>query len=157
MGLFGKSQEGNLKSSLEMVTKVITELNLSPDENRLETDDGSHAWGLMRGSAQVFIFLKPGEDQDSFNTLQIVAPVMRLPESSKNQGILFQKLLELNAREITGAAFGLKDETVVITTDRSTEDLDRSEVKDMILRIGYFADHFDDELVTQYGGRRFSD
>jgi hypothetical protein len=157
MGLFGKNQQANLKSSKEMVEKVITELNLSPEENRLETDDGSHAWGLMRGSAQVFIFLKPGEDKDAFNTIQIVAPVMKLPETNQNQATICRRLLELNASEITGAAFGLKDDTVVIITDRTTEDLDRSEVKDMILRIGYFADVYDDALVTQFGGKRFSD
>jgi len=157
MRLFGKSHEANLKSTCEMVEKVISELNLAPEENRLQTDDGSFAWGLMRGSAQVFIFLKPGEDKDTFATIQVVAPVLKLPESTTQQTTLYRHLLELNAREIKSAAFGLKEDTIVITTDRSTEDLDRSEVKDMILRVGFFADLYDDTLVTQFGGRRFSD
>lgn len=146
-----------MKATREMVERVITEIGLIPDDNKLETDDGSVAWGLMRGSAQVFIFIRPGDNEQEFNSIQIVAPILKVPEARSNQSVLFEKLLELNASEITGAAFGLKEGTVVILTDRSTEDLDRSEVKDMILRIGYFADHFDDALVSQYGGIRYSD
>ena len=157
MKLFGNKQRSNLKSTREMVERVISELNLSPHDNQLQTEDGSPAWGLMRGSAQVFIFIKPGKQDDDFNTIQVVSPVMRLPEAPHHQSALFKHLLEINACEITGAAFGLKDETIVIIADRSTQDLDRSEVKDMILRIGYFADNYDDDLVNQYGGKRYSD
>jgi hypothetical protein len=159
MGLFGRKGHTNLKSACEMVEKVISDLGLDPEENRLQTEDESVAWGLMRGSAQVFIFVKPADEDEgeSFETLQIVAPVMKVPESGGNVTALYQRLLELNAQELTGVAFGLKGDTVVITTDRSTEDLDRSEVKEMILRVGYFADLYDDALVNQFGGNRFSD
>jgi hypothetical protein len=157
MKLFGSKQEANLKSTREMVERVISELGLAPAENRLHTDDGSPAWGLMRGSAQVFIFVRPGAEDESYNSIQVISPLMKVPEATQARLSLFQRLLELNAQEIAGAAFGIKDETVVIITDRSTQDLDRSEVKDMILRVGYFADTFDDALVTQFGGLRYSD
>lgn len=157
MGLFGRKGHTSLKAACEMVEKVISDLSLNPEDNRLQTDDDSVAWGLMRGSAQVFIFVKPADEGDSFETIQIVAPVMKIPDSGGNVTALYQRLLELNAQELTGVAFGLKGDTVVITTDRSTEDLDRSEVKEMILRVGYFADLYDDALVNQFGGHRFSD
>lgn len=157
MRLFSTKQESNLKSTRDMVEKVITELNLSPEENRLDTNDGSLAWGLMRGSAQVFVFIKPGMDRDAFNSIQVVAPVMRIPPVKTTQAALFQHLLELNIQEITGAAFGIKNDTVVILVDRTTQDLDRSEVMDMILRVGYFADLYDDALVSKFGGKRYAD
>lgn len=157
MGLFGSKQAANLKAMRETVEKVIAELGLDPRDNRLETQDGSFGWGLMRGSAQVFLFIKPGEEDEHFNAIQVVAPVMHLPESSVTQGTLFRRLLELNSQELTSAAFAIKDDTVVVSTARSTEDLDRSEIKQMLLRVGYYADTYDDILVNQFGGRRYSD
>ena len=157
MRIFGGKAEANLKSTREMVERVISELGLAADDNRLQTDDGSLAWGLMRGSAQVYIFVRPGEDEQGTSSIQVIAPVMKIPPSKDAQLPLFHRLLELNAQQITGAAFAIKDDTVVILTDRSTQDLDRSEVKEMILRVGYFADTLDDSLVRQFGGQRYSD
>jgi len=157
MGFFGSKQQSNLKATNEMVEKVISELGLGSEDNHLQTDDGSLGWGLMRGSAQVYIFIRPGPEEEEFSSIQVVSPLMRVPEVETVRTSLYRHLLNLNAQEITGAAFGIKDDTVVIITDRSTQDLDRSEVKDMILRVGYFADMYDDALVTQFGGLRYSD
>ena len=140
-----------------MVEEVIVELGLSAQESRLQTESGNPAWGLMKGSAQVFVFVNPGTGDEECNSIQVVAPVIIIPEAASSQTALFRHLLDLNAREIAGAAFGLKGETVVVTVDRSTLDLDRSEVKDMVLRVGYYADTFDDALVSQFGGRRHAD
>ena len=157
VGLFGNKQQANLKATREMVEKVIGELGLTPGDNTLQTDDGSLGWGLMRGSAQVYIFIRPSPEEEEFGSIQVVSPLIRLPEVAEAQLALFRHLLQLNTQELTGAAFGIKDDTVVIITDRSTQDLDRSEVMDMILRVGYFADAYDDALVTQFGGLRYSD
>jgi hypothetical protein len=157
LALFGSKQQANLRSTAKMVEEVIAELGLSPQENRLQTESGNPAWGLMKGSAQVFVFINPGTGDENLNSLQVVAPVIIMPEAPGSQMALFRHVLELNAREITGAAFGIKGDTVVITVDRSTVDLDRSEVKDMVLRVGYYADLYDDTLVSQFGGRRHAD
>lgn len=139
-----------------MVEEVIVDLGLSPRENQLHTESGEPGWGLMKGSAQIFVFLQPGDPEDEFGTLQVVAPVITLPDPS-GQLPLFRHLLETNAREIAGAAFGVRGDTVVLVAGRRTEDLDHSEVKDLILRLGYYADLYDDALATQFGGRRHSE
>ena len=162
MGLFRKRnkpgrQRDNFKSAAAMVEQFIGDLGLHHEDNRLPTEDGTLAWGLMRGSAQVYIFIRPGAEDDEFNTVQIVSPVMRVPVDDAIRLLLYEHLLSLNAQELTGAGFAVKDETVVIIADRSTEDLDPSEVRDMVLRVGYFADVYDDALVSQFGGRRYSD
>lgn len=140
-----------------MVEEVICGLDLVPEENRIPTEEESLAWGLLKGSAEVFIFILPGTSEEDYHTLQVVSPVMRLPESPANQTALLRRLLELNAQVLSGAAFGVKGDTVVLVADRSTQDINSSEVRDMILRVGFFADKYDDELVRQFGGRRFSD
>ncbi|MCA9671566.1 MAG: YbjN domain-containing protein [Myxococcales bacterium] len=157
MALFGKNdQRGNLKATVKMVEQVIREIGLDPADNQLATEGGGPAWGLMKGSAEVFIFINPGNPGEPGNFIQVVSPVLKQPEGPQ-QHALYHRLLTLNARELTGAAFGLKGDTIVLTTDRSTIDLDPSEVKDMILRIGFYADTYDDALVNEFGGRRHSD
>jgi hypothetical protein len=153
MSLFGDRQEGNLKTCQKMIESVIQELGLDPDRSRLESEEpGRLAWGLRRGSAAVFVFLQGGPES---NYLQVVSPVMKIPE--QNILPLYRRLLELNASGLHAAAFGVKGEDVVLTIDRTTTDIDRSEVANMIHLIGRYADQYDDELVAEFGGVRHSD
>ncbi len=62
MGLFGDRTKGALKHCAKMVESVIEELGLSPLENRLGTESGTPAWALVKGSAEVYIFLNAAED-----------------------------------------------------------------------------------------------
>jgi len=148
-------REKNLKQTVKMVESVIRDLGLAPEQNRLEAE--GPAWGLARGSAEVFVFVNPGGEGEPGNHIQCVSPVMKIPQTPTNQLALFQRILQLNATQLTGAAFGLKGDTVVLTSDRSTIDLDPSEARDMILRVGYYADVYDDDLVNEFGGKRHAD
>ncbi len=148
-------QDKNLKQSTKMVESVISGLGLNPKENRLQTE--GPAWGLAKGSAEVFIFINPGNDGEKGNYMQCISPVMKLPERHANQLALFHRLLQINLEGLNGVAFGIKGDTIVLTAARSTVDLDPSEVKDIILQIGYYADVYDDELVNEFGGKRHAD
>lgn len=155
MGLLSRKTPKGLDSVAKMVEVVIRELGLDPQASRLTLKGEGQAWGLMKGSAELFIYLIPGEDEGQ--SLQVVAPVIQLPEDRAVHPRLFRRLLELNALVLSGAAFGVKEDIVVLVADRSTRDLNQSEVRDMVLRVGHFADLYDDELVVQFGGRRHSD
>lgn len=148
-----------IKHFADLIENVITDLNLSPEESRLSpVNSHSYAWGLQKGSAQVFINLTcESDDSNSPPLLQINSPVLRLPEKLEKQTALFRHLLQLNVDEVVGASFGLQNDTVILLAKRSIEGLDRDEIKEMLLRIGYYADQFDDLLVGKYGGSRFSD
>ena len=80
---------------------------------------------------------------------------MRL-DGAVSRSALFAHLLERNA-ELTGAAFALKDDVVFVLTERSTLDLDRSEVQDLVRRIQTYADDNDEALVDRFGGSRGGD
>jgi hypothetical protein len=151
MSLFDNKQETNFKACVEMVEAVLTDLGADPEKSRIPSDTGP-AWAVMRGSAEVFVFLSSDEGD---NYIQVVAPVMRPVIESVTR--LYPHLLALNADDLTGAAFGLRNGEIVITTDRSTTGLDRVEVEEMIRRVGEYADHYDDALVAEYGGQRCSD
>jgi hypothetical protein len=154
MSLFGNRQEANLKSCEQMVDAVLTARGLEAARHRIESAAGP-AWGLTAGSAEVFIFLTAGNSGDNF--IQIVAPVMQPTSDTLAGPQLLRRLLTLNAAELTGAAFGLRGDEVVLTTDRSTVGLDAVEVEEMIRRVCAYADHYDDALTAEFGGIRHAD
>jgi hypothetical protein len=152
MSLFDNRQESNFHACEQMVATVLHGRGLDPNASRIASDDGP-AWGLQQGSAEVYIFLSSGEKGENF--IQVVSPV--LVPSTGTFHDLARRLLELNANELTGAAFGLRDDKIVLTADRSTTGLDRVELEEMITRVAGYADYYDDILTVEYGGTRHAD
>jgi len=152
--LFDNRQEANIRACEQMVEGVLTDRGVDPLKNRIQSAAGP-AWGFSQGSAEVYIFLTAGGTGDNF--IQVVSPVMRPTQETLGQAAFYRRLLELNANELTGAAFGLRDEEVVLTADRSTSGLDRIEVEEMIRRVAEYADHYDDALTLEFGGTRHAD
>ncbi len=154
MSLFGNQQEANFKSCEQMVISLLTARGLNVAESRIVSELGP-AWERQHGSADIYIFLSPGDAGENY--IQVVSPVMLPTAESLARPELLRRLLELNATELTGAAFGLREDEVVLTTDRSTAGLDRVELDEMIRRIAEYADHYDDLLTVEFGGARHSD
>ena len=151
MALFSNKQESNLRSCIQMVEDVIKTLGHDPDESRIETHDDMPAWRVQNGSAFVTIVLQ-GDDKASENLLLVSAELVRL-DGKIDRLKLFQRLLELNVSSIKGAAFGLRGSDVVMVAERSTLDLDRSEVEEVLKKVEEYADHYDDVLVAEFGGQ----
>jgi hypothetical protein len=152
--LFGNRQEANLRSCEQMVEAVLAARGLDVARHRIESEGGP-AWGLTAGSAEIFVFLTAAPSGDNF--IQVVAPVMTPTAETLAAPRFLRRLLELNASELTGAAFGLRGDEVVLTTDRSTVGLDPVEVEEMIRRVSDYADHYDDALTFEFGGQRHAD
>jgi len=154
MSLFGNRQEANLKACEQMIESVLADRGVDAHKSRIHSAAGP-AWGMTQGSAEVYIFLTASGSGDNF--IQVVSPVMRPTPEAMRGPVFLKRLLELNANELTGSAFGLRDDEVVLTTDRSTSGLDRVEVEEMIRRVAEYADHYDDALVQEFGGTRHAD
>ena len=152
MALFSNKQESNLRSCIQMVEDVIKTLGHDPDESRIETPNGGDmpAWRVQKGSAFVTVIIRSDGKGDE-NQLQVSAEVVRL-DGKVDRAKLFQRLLELNATTVKGAAFGLSGNDVILVAERSTLDLDLSEVEDLVKKIEAYADHYDDALVGEFGG-----
>jgi hypothetical protein len=150
MALFSNKQESNLRSCIQMVEDVIKTLGHDPDESRIETHDDMPAWRVQKGSAFVTVIIRSDGKGDE-NQLQVSAEVVRL-DGKVDRAKLFQRLLELNATTVKGAAFGLAGNDVILVAERSTLDLDLSEVEDLVKKIEEYADHYDDALVGEFGG-----
>jgi hypothetical protein len=148
LSLFGNKQEAHLRVCVQMVEDAIARLGHVPDASRIDSADDLPAWKVEKGSASVYVQLDVHAGE---TVLKVTAPVMR-PASAGDEGRLYRRLLELNATKVTGVAFGVRQEAVVLVAERTTVDLDPSEVLDIIKRVEEFADHYDDVLVKEFGG-----
>ncbi len=156
MSLFGNKQDANLRSSIKMVEMVVSELGLSPTDTALNWPGAVRGWGLKKGSAEVYITLKRSEGTPE-NFIRVSAILLVLPQAADACNRLYRRILEENATGIMGAAFGVSGDKVLLVAERTTTDLDISEVRDMIRRVGHYADYYDDVLVSEFGGQRYCD
>lgn len=155
MPLFDNRQAVNLRACEQLVESVLTGLGVNLAGSRISSEHGP-SWRLASGSANLYVFLTSSPTSED-NYIHVMAPVFRPPDDPEIGPRLWRRLLELNGQVLTGAAFGLRDGEVVLSTDRSTLDLDRSEVEEMIRRIGAYADLYDDTLTREFGGVRHCD
>jgi hypothetical protein len=133
-----------------LVESVLKKLGLDPATSKVRDEADTRAWGMARGSAQVLLILSKS-DQGSW--LRIVAPVVKLPAESARLAF-FARLLELNAKSMRNAAFGVMNDGVVVVSERPTEGLDAQELDQMLRHVGAVADHYDDLFIKEYGVTR---
>jgi hypothetical protein len=144
MALFSNKQEANLRSCIRMIEDALTSLGHPPDNSRSESDDDMPAWRVESGGVRVDVHLGITDEK---NVLRVMATVATVPPGA-GEARIFRKLLELNADEVKGVAFGLVGNDIVLVSERSTIDLDPSEVEDILRRIEKFAAHYAGVLAT---------
>jgi len=149
--LFANQREANLHSTVALIEEVLDELGYKPPSKyavKLGGDSAPlHAWQVHKGSASVVVALVSRAD---FTHLRISAVVMTL-DNRVARGALYAHLLELNAG-LCGNAFALEGDRVLLVAERSTLDIDRSEILDLVRRVTLNADNHDDALVAAFGG-----
>ena len=141
--LFANQRETNLASTVKLIEDALAELGYP--QARVEGE--LPAWELRKGSATTTVALVA---RPEFTHLRISAAVMTL-DARVDRPALFAHLLHLNA-SMCGNAFALDDDRVLLVAERSTLDLDRSEILDLVRRVTSNADNHDDALVANFGG-----
>jgi 5,10-methylenetetrahydrofolate reductase len=148
-GLFANQRETNLASTFALVEAALTDLGHSASESRTKDPTALHAWQIPKGSSITQVTLIHRTD---FTHLRVCATVMTL-DRAVNRAALYAHLLDLNA-SLCGVAFATTGDQVLLVAERSTLDLDRSEVLELIRRVTTYADEHDDVLLARFGGRR---
>ena len=146
--LFSNQREANLQSTVALVEAVLADLAVTIPSIKASEPGALHAWHLAKGSATAKILLV---DRAEFTHLRITATVMTL-DARVDRAALHAHLLELNAG-LCGSAFATDGDRILLVAERSTLDLDQSEVHDAITRVTTTADDHDDVLVARFGGR----
>ena len=147
-GLFANQRETNLSSTLALVESVLGELGHLSPASRVVDAASIHAWRIPQGSAVTHVSIVP---RAQFTHLRVYAVVMTI-DDKVDRPALFTHLLEVNAT-LYGAAFAVCGDQVLLVSERTTLDLDRSEVLDTIRHVTSTADHHDDQLVARFGGK----
>jgi len=139
MALFSNKQEANLRSCIRMIEDALQSLGHPLDESRSESADDMPAWRVVTGAGS-HVEVHLGVEGEK-NVLRVTATVARVPEGA-DEAALYRKLLELNAGEVKGVAFGIVGDDIVLISERSTLDLDPSETEDMLRRTEGLAEHY---------------
>ncbi len=148
MSLFDNEREANLESTVAMVEDVLIELGHFVNDCRRDRKASIHGWLIRKGSASIAIDLI---EEVEFYTVRVSAVVMTLNEKV-DRIALFERALTLNATDVSGAAFALDGEELLLLSERNTLDLDRSELRSLVTVVRNVADEYDDKLVGEFGG-----
>jgi hypothetical protein len=148
MALFANQRETNLSSTIALVEQALSELGHVPAAIRIDAPGGGRGWRVVTGSATTDVTVV---HRSEFPHLRVSAVVMTL-DAAVDRGALFAHLLGLNT-DLCGAAFAADGDHVLVVSERSTLDLDHSEVLDAIARVTTCADEHDEALVARFGGR----
>jgi len=144
--LFANQRETNLASTVALVEEVLAELGHDAANSRA-VGNALQAWEVRKGSALTRVSLV---SRTEFTHLRVCSTVLTV-DARVDRPALHAHLLELNAG-LCGAAFATDGDHVLLLAERSTLDLDRSEVRDLIRRVTTYADDHDDVLVARFGG-----
>lgn len=132
-------------SHTEVIETVIS--SLQEDQSAMVSRSAQgHLWKFKYGSVEVFVQLTGETEED---TLTVWAPVLKLP--ARNEAALMRKLLELNWSSTFEAHFGIVDNQIVVSSQRTVAELSPGEVSRNITVVATVADNYDEALQGEFG------
>ena len=125
-----------------LVDNVIYSLGLNVTESR--RDKGK--WAFYRGSAlvKIEVYHSKPNNEDYFH---IYSPIMKIPKQNTEK--FYKRLLEIN-NKLFQVSFSIKEGNAVLRVIRECSGLDAKEIENMIQRVGYYADEYDDMLKQEF-------
>lgn len=129
-----------------MVVQLLNSFNMAPADHLVSENPGRMVYGLTRGSAKLYVIISY-DDQGAW--VQVISPILGLPPEGKRLAC-YEELLKLNAGSLVNCALGIEGEKICISSDRSTKDIQVSELQDMVLCVSKFADDLDNRLSEEF-------
>lgn len=126
-----------------IVENAIAKLGIDPQVARRPK---AGQWTIRKGQVPVWIDVFHSQQEQRIY-FQVASPIMKMPHNGKAE--LALELLELN-NLLYGVAFCTSKGNLFIKTIREAEGLDLNEAHAMILRVGNYADKYDDQLRQKY-------
>lgn len=128
----------------QIVEECIQELGVDPVGCRGK-EPGQ--WNLRKGSARVWIDLWHIESENRAY-YQVMSPVLPIPK--ENVKAFYEELLLINDK-LFGVAFTVHKNWAWLKVVREVEGMDHNEAMAMMVRVGKYADRYDNELADRYG------
>jgi glycyl-tRNA synthetase alpha subunit len=133
----------DLSSVYVKVENFISKLGVDPKGCRME-NPGS--WSLTKGSAEVWIDVMEINQHGYF---QCMGPISPVPTTRTQE--FFQEILETN-HQLYGVGMTKFKDWIYIKAIRETDGLDENEIESTVMRIGNYADDYDDYFKNKYFG-----
>lgn len=115
------------------------------DSAMVQASDDGYIWKFQYGSVEVFVQLTGETDED---LLTIWAAVLPLPV--KNELELLRQLMALNWSGTFETCFSIFNDQIVVSTQRTVEDLSPTEISRSITLVASIADDYDDLLQAEF-------
>ena len=133
-------------SHQEVIETVISSLDQDSTAMVNHTDRGS-LWKFNYGSVEVFVQLTGEEDDD---LLTVWSCLLQLP--AKDEAGLMRRLLEMNWSGTFETCFSIKDDRVMISSQRTVADMYPGEISRLVTLVANIADDNDELLKNEFGG-----
>ena len=132
-------------SHQDVIETVITSLEEN-DSAMVQHSEQGHLWKFQYGSVEVFVQLSGETDED---LLTVWAEVLKLPV--KDEVGLMRKLLEMNWSATFETCFGIANDQVIVSSQRTVAELSPGEISRAITLVATIADDHDDALAAAFG------
>ena len=139
----------DLDASIEQVAGILVREDL---KFQMASDGGGYR--LLFGSAAVFISFMPWREGVS---ITVSAPVLQdIDPSAPGAAVALNRLNELNLNH-RFIKFVFDDGALMAIYDLLGDRLQAAELLNAVYVVAAAADHLDDELIDEIGGKRFED
>ncbi|RMF76890.1 MAG: hypothetical protein D6737_19220 [Chloroflexi bacterium] len=145
-----RKPDRRLEDHARNVEEKLAKLGVNVQDSRIPVENG-FGWTFRQGSATIEVYVGQ-QDAEGSGFLQVLSPIINLPYT--NLLPLYRHLLELNL-QMKNAALGLYLDVVFVFSERPLEGLDPVEIENIISVVAQYADHLDDDLVREFGGRLY--
>lgn len=129
----------------EVIETVISSLDQDNTAMVNHTDQGS-LWKFQYGSVEVFVQLTGESDDD---LLTVWSSLLKLP--AKDEPGLMRRILEMNWTGTFETCFSIKDNQVMISSQRTVADMYPGEISRLITLVANIADDNDELLKEEFG------
>jgi hypothetical protein len=140
--LFANQRETNLASTVLLVEEVLADRDVV---DACDLPGALRAWRIGKDATVSLI------NRSEFTHVRVQAAVLTIDAGADRQA-LYAELLDHNA-SLCGAAFATVDDRVMLVSERSTLDLDKSEVEELIGRVLGYASQLGPALHRRFGGK----
>ncbi len=130
----------------EVIETVISSLDQDNTAMVSHTDE-SYLWKFSYGSVEVFVQLTGETDDD---LLTVWASVLQLPATDESG--LMRRLLEMNWSGTFETCFSIKDNRVMVSSQRTVADMYPGEISRLVTLVANIADDNDEALKEEFGG-----
>ena len=132
----------DLNSYATLVDKVVAWLGINVADSKKD----KYKWAFYRGSALVKIEIFHSKS-NSEDYMHVSSPVLKIPKTNVEK--FYKRLLEIN-NKLFQASFSIKDGYAYLRIIRECKGLDSREIGNMVQRVSYYADEYDDLLKNEF-------